>query len=101
MRLKLEANDVDMATADGSHLSDLGKVHLRVKVDSKEFKHSFIVAKVTNKGILGTDFLRMHGGKIDFCTNKFFLGGHSMSTKNWLDRNKCYQVSEKLSREVG
>ena len=32
---------------------------------------------MTNEGILGTDFLRMHGGKIYFCTNKFFLGGHS------------------------
>ena len=28
-RPKLEVNDVDMATADGSRLSDLGKVHLK------------------------------------------------------------------------
>ena len=59
-----------------------------MKVDSKEYEHSFIVANVTNEGILGTDFLRMHGGKIDFCTNKFFLGCHPMSTRNGLDRNK-------------
>ena len=36
VRPKLEVNNVDMATADGSHLSDLGKVHLRVKVESEE-----------------------------------------------------------------
>ena len=71
----------------------MGKVDLKVKVDSKEYEHSFIVANVTNKGILGTDFLRMHGGKIDFCTNKFFLGGHLMTTRNGLARNKCYRVS--------
>ena len=93
VRPKLEVNDVGMATADGSHLSDLGKVNLRVKVDSKEYEHSFIVANVTNEGILGTDFLGMHGCKIDFCTNMFFSGGHSMSTRNALDRNKCYRVS--------
>ena len=62
-------------------------------MDSKEYEHPFIVANMTNEGILGTDFLRMYGGKIDFCTNKFFLGGYPMSTRNGLDRNKCYRVS--------
>ena len=47
---------------------------------------------MTNEGILGIDFLRMRGGKIDFCTYKFFLTGHPMLTRNGLDRNKCYRV---------
>ena len=51
-----------MTTADGFCLSDLGKVHPRVKVDCHEYEHSFIVANITNAGILGRDFLRMHGG---------------------------------------
>ena len=55
-RPRLEANDVDMATADGSHLSDLGKVHLKVKIDNREYEHSFIEANVTYEGILGNGF---------------------------------------------
>ena len=31
VRPRLDVNDVDMATADGSRLSDLGKVHLKSK----------------------------------------------------------------------
>ena len=68
-------------------------MYLKVEVDSEEYEHSFIVANRTNEGILGTVFLRMHGGKIDIFTNKFFLGGHPMTTRNGLDRNKCYRVS--------
>ena len=86
----MEADDVDMATADGSCLSDLEMVHLKVKVNNKEYEDPFILANVTNEGIFRTDFLRMHGGKIEFCTNKFFLGVHPRTTRNGLDRNECY-----------
>ena len=75
-------NKVDMATADGSHLFDLGKVHLKVEVDHKNYEHLSVVAKVTNEAILGTDFLRMHGGKIDFVENRFLQDGQLMRTCN-------------------
>ena len=93
IRPELEENDVVMKTADGSLLPDLGKIHLCVKVDRREFVHQFVVAKLTNEGILGTDFLRIHGGNIDFAKNKFFLGGKAMATKDGLSRDKCYRVS--------
>ena len=82
-----------MKTADGSRLPDLGKIQLLVKVDKREFVHPFVVAKLTNEGILGTDFLRIHGGNIDFAKNKFYLGGKVMTTRDGLSRNKCYRVS--------
>ena len=66
LRPELEENEVKMRTAYESLLPDYGRVHLRVKVERKEFMHFFIVAKFPNKGILGTDFLRLHSGSIDF-----------------------------------
>lgn len=92
-RPELEENDVEMRTASGSLLPDLGRALLYVKVEKREFLHPFIVAKLTNEGILGTDFLRIHGGNIDFANNKFSLGGKVVMTRNGLSRNKCYRVS--------
>ena len=82
-----------MTTADGSQLSDLGKVQLTVKADHQENEHPFSVAEITNEGILGTDFLRMHGKRIDFVENKFLLDGQAMQTCSSLEKNKCYRVS--------
>ena len=64
----------------------------------KEFRHSFLVPKLTNEGILGTDFQRIHSGSIDFKKNRFSLGGTVMTTRSGLSRNKCYGVS--LTEEV-
>ena len=36
VRPKLQVNKVHMTTADGCRLSDLGQVHLRVKVNNQE-----------------------------------------------------------------
>ena len=98
MRPSLEENPIPMKTADGSRLPDRGVVHLRVRVDRREFEHQFVVASLTNEGILGTDFLRMHGGNIDFSTNKFYLDGKAMATRDGLMRDRCYRVS--LAEEV-
>ena len=38
------------------------------------------MAKFTNEGILGTDFLRAYGGSIDFARNKICLDGEAMAT---------------------
>ena len=97
-RPELEENDVPMKTADGSRLLDLGKADLKVKVDEREYTHPFVIAKLTDDGILGTDFLRMHGGNIDFSKNRFYLDGRAMATRNGLARDRCYRVS--LAEEV-
>ena len=93
LRPDLEENLIPMKTADGSRLPDMGKVHLKVRVDKREFEHQFVVASLTNEGILGTDFLRMHGGNIDFSRNKFYLDGKMMATRDGLTRDRCYRVS--------
>ena len=97
-RPKLGYNEVQMKTADGSILPDLGKVHLKVRVDKREYMHPFVVARLTNDGILGTDFLRKYGGSIDFAGNKFSLEGKTLATRNGLAGDKCYRVS--LTEEV-
>ena len=56
-RPELVENEARMTTADGSLLPDYGKIHLLVQLGMKMYEHPFIVAKLTNKGILGTDFL--------------------------------------------
>ena len=94
----LEENEIPMKTADGSRLPDLGKTHLRVRVDKKEYTHPFVIARLTDDGIIGTDFLRMHGGNIDFSKNRFCLDGKAMTTRNGLARDRCYRVS--LAEEV-
>ena len=94
----LEENEIPMKTADGSWLPDLGKTHISVRVDKREYTHPFVVAKLTDDGILGTDFLRMHEGNIDFSKNKFYLNGRAMTTRNGLARHRCYRVS--LAEEV-
>ena len=98
LRPRLEENPIPMKTADGSRLPDLGMVQMRVRVDRREFEHSFVVASLTNEGILGTDFLRMHGGNIDFSRNKFYLNGKVMATRDGLTRDRCYRVS--MANEV-
>ena len=55
--------------------------------------HPFIVANVTNEGILVTDFLRMHNGHIAFGNNQFSLGGKMLITKRGLGRTSCSWVS--------
>ena len=75
-----------MTTADSSQLSDLGKLHLGVKVDRRKYEDSFMVAKITNEGILGTDFLRMYIRRIDLVENRFLLDGQTMKIRNGLDR---------------
>ena len=87
-----------MTTADGSLLPDYGKIQLLVQVGMKMYGHPFVVAKFTNEGILGTDFLRALEGSIDFATNKVWLDGKAMATCNWSAGNRCYQVS--LAEEV-
>ena len=99
----LDENDVEMRTAGGSLLPDYGKVQLYVIIKKQSFQHPFIVENLTNKGILGTDFLRMHNGWIDFGSNQFSLEGRMLSTKSGLSRNKCYLVSlaEKVVLQAG
>ena len=63
-----------------------------------EYEHPFIVANITNNGIPGTNFLRIHGGRTDFVENKFLLDGQPMKTRNGLDKSKCYRVS--LAKQV-
>ena len=49
-----------MTKANSSLLPHYVKIHLLVLVGMKMCKHPFIVAKLTNEGILGTDFLRVY-----------------------------------------
>ena len=58
-----------MTKSDGPLLPDYGKIHLLVQVGMKMVEHPFIVAKLPNEGIRGTDFLREYGGSIDFARN--------------------------------
>ena len=92
-RPALERNEVSMKTADGSSLQDEGRINLRVRIDEEEYTHTFIVAKLTNDGIIGTDFLRMYKGHINFADNLFSLEGKEMSTHQGLSRESCYRVS--------
>ena len=70
-------------------LPDYGKIHLPAQVGMKMYEHPFIVEKLINEGILGTDFLRAHGGSIDFARNKVCLDGEAMAKCNGLARNRC------------
>ena len=92
-QLVLEENKVEKRTAYGSLLPDYRKVHLSVTIEKQSFQHPFILANLINEGILGTEFLRIHNGGIDFESNQFSLGGRMLSTKSGLNRNKCYRVS--------
>ena len=58
-RLELVENEVRMTTAGGSLLLDYGKIHFLVQVWVKVFEHPFIVAELTNEGILG-----VYGGSL-------------------------------------
>ena len=89
----LVKNDVHMKMADGAGLASLGKAHFLVKIDKNEYVHEFIVACLTNDGILGIDFLREHGGLIDLANDKFTLNGRLMATKNGLSADRCYRVA--------
>ena len=71
---------VRITTADGSLLPDFAKIHFLVQVDMKMYEHPFIKAKLTNEGILGTNFLRAYRGSIDFARNKVCLDGEAMVT---------------------
>ena len=62
------------------------------------YEYPFIVAKFTNEGFLGTDFLRVYRGSIDFARNKVCLDGEAMATHSGLAGNRSYQVS--LAEEV-
>ena len=92
-RQELEENDVRITTADGSLLLDYGKIHLPVQVGMKMYQHPFIVAKLTNEGILGTDFLRKYEGSIDFARNKICLEGADMATHSGLASDGYYWFS--------
>ena len=48
--------------------------------------HPLVIAKLTNNYILGTNFLRMHSGSIDFEKNRFSLGGTVMTIRSGLCR---------------
>ena len=78
-------------------------MQLCVTIENRSFQHPFIVASMTNEGILGTDFLHVHHGQIDFSSKQFSLGGRMFFTKSGLSRNKCYRVSlaEKLVLTAG
>ena len=43
----------------------------------KMYEHPFEVPKLTNDGIVGTDFLRDYGGNIYFFENKVCLDGEN------------------------
>ena len=58
---------------DGSLLPNCGEIHLFVQVGMKMYEHPFIVAMLTNEGILGTDLLTAYGGSIEFARNKVCL----------------------------
>ena len=92
-RPKLEKNPVPMRTADGSTLADLGVVQMKVWIDQQEIEHEFVVASLTNEGILGTDFLRIHRGNIDFAKNKFYMNGQLMLTRNGTMDKRCNRIS--------
>ena len=97
-RLELEENEGRMTIAHGSLLPDNEKMHLLVQAGMRLYEHPFIVAKVTNKGILGTDFFTAYGSSIDFARNKVCLDGEAMVTQNGLAGNRCYR--ESLMEEV-
>ena len=58
------------------------------------YEHPFIVAKLTNEGILGTDFLKVYGDCIDFARKKVSLDGQAMAIGNGFPGNRVSLAEE-------
>ena len=57
-------------------------IDLLVQVGMKMYERPSTGAKLTNEGILGTDFLRAYGGSFGFAWSKVCLDGMAMTTRN-------------------
>ena len=98
VRPELEEVNMDLQTANGDRLVVLGRAEMEITLEGKTYCHRFIVAELTNEGILGIDFLRTHQGVVDIGKSRVFLGGSIHSAKAKLGVRKCYRVS--LREEV-
>ena len=61
--------------ADGTPLSTMGKLDAQIRIGSVVVQHEVIVAKISDEGIIGYDFLAKHGCKIDVGKCEFHLNG--------------------------
>ena len=64
----LEPTDAKIVSASGDPILLKGRIQLKLDIGGLAIEHSFLVAKISGKGLLGMDFLRPHNCILDIST---------------------------------
>jgi len=73
-----ELTDRKFQLADGTPLSTQGKLNVEIQLGPVVVKHEIIVASISDEGIIGYDFLKIHGCKIDIGKDELQLLGRKV-----------------------
>ena len=65
--------------ADGSIISSLGEVYVKISIKGQSFEHTATLADVESSAVLGYDFLKKHDCCLDFGESTLCVNGIPIS----------------------
>ena len=70
-----------MLSVDKSPIDALGRATINVHIEETNVNHNALKANISNKGLLGLNFLQAHGMAIDFAQGMAAWGGEQLATQ--------------------
>ena len=92
-RPELYEVDTVLVTADDTPLKILGRTIFNIKFGKQWVRHSVIVAKVTNEGLIGMDFLLEHKVSLDFANKTVHFHGEDFQAQCNSTRERACRVA--------
>ena len=100
-RPSINGDIVKLRMADGSIISSLGEVDVKISIKGQSFEHTATLADVESSAVLGYDFLKKHGCCLDFGESTLCVNGIPISCirLNQLYDNLHITVKEAVTLE--
>ena len=92
-RPELQAPSNHLVSADGSPFQVLGEANFNIQIGSHIFSQLTVVAKISDEGILGMDFLKTHEILLDFQANKLITKDENIQTQSKSGPHKACRVT--------
>ena len=83
----------ELVTVDGSPLDVIGETTVTLYLGKLRVRQDFIIANVTQAGILGSNFFEKNKTTLDFARAKLIVDGHEIILRKEFNQPFCCHVS--------
>ena len=93
VRENLRPSSSELVTVDGSPLSVIGETTVTLNLGKMRIHQDFIIANVTQAGILGSNFFERYKATLDFARTKLIVEGHEVIMRKEFSQPLCCRIS--------